>query len=145
MKYTEDTLQFWTSPLSNTEEQRVKNTVSMIKNAVSTHDELSNCTMEIFAQGSYANNTNVRQNSDVDICIMLTSTFFGDYVDGKSAADYGFTPDGMPENGKGIPARITAVHKQRYRLVCAYGETYGSKQKNITGMLKRFPQWGILF
>ena len=59
--------------------------------------------------------------------------------------DYGFTPDGMPENGKGIPARITAVHKQRYRLVCAYGETYGSKQKNITGMLKRFPQWGILF
>lgn len=91
MKYTEDTLQFWTSPLSNTEEQRVKNTVSMIKNAVSTHDDLSNCTMEIFAQDSYANNTNVRQNSDVDICIMLTSTFYGDYVDGKSAADYGFT------------------------------------------------------
>lgn len=90
MKYTEDTLQFWTSPLSNTEEQRVENTVSMIKNAVTGYDELSNCTMEIFAQGSYANNTNVRQNSDVDICIMLTSTFFGNYIDGKTAADYGF-------------------------------------------------------
>lgn len=90
MKYTEDTLQFWTSPLSKTEEQRVENTVSMIKKAVTTYDELSDCTMEIFAQGSYANNTNVRQNSDVDICIMLTSTFFGNYIDGKTAADYGF-------------------------------------------------------
>lgn len=90
MKYTEDTLQFWTSPLSNTEEQRVENTVSMIKNAVTGYDELSDFTMEIFAQGSYANNTNVRQNSDVDICIMLTSTFFGNYIDDKTAADYGF-------------------------------------------------------
>lgn len=90
MIYSEDTLQFWTSPLSNTEEQRVENTVSMIKNAVTTYSQLSDCTMEIFAQGSYANNTNVRQNSDVDICIMLTSTFFGEYIDGKTAADYGF-------------------------------------------------------
>ena len=38
MKYTEDTLQFWTSPLSNTEEQRVENTVSMIKNAVTGYN-----------------------------------------------------------------------------------------------------------
>lgn len=90
MKYTEDTLQFWTSPLSKTEEQRVENTVSMIKKAVTTYDELSDCTMEIFAQGSYANNTNVRQNSDVDICIMLSSTFFGNYIDGKTGEDYGF-------------------------------------------------------
>ena len=91
MKYTEDTLKVWTSPLSNTEEQRVENTVSMIKNAVTRYSALSDCTMEIFAQGSYANNTNVRQNSDVDICIMLTSTFFGEYIDGKTSADYGFT------------------------------------------------------
>jgi hypothetical protein len=47
--------------------------------------------MEIFAQGSYANNTNVRQNSDVDICVMLTSTFFCNYVDGKTDIDYGYT------------------------------------------------------
>ena len=91
MKYAENTLKAWTAPLSNTEEQRVENTVSMIKNAVTTYGELSNYKMEIFAQGSYANNTNVRQNSDIDICIMLTSTFFGEYMNGKTAADYGFT------------------------------------------------------
>ena len=31
----------------------------------------------------------------------------------------------MPENTQGIPARITAVHKERYALVCEYGDTYG--------------------
>lgn len=91
MKYAEETLKSWTSPLSQTEEQRVENTVQMIKNAVTSYDKLSDCTMEIFAQGSYANNTNVRQNSDVDICVMLTSTVFCNYVDGKTDKDYGYT------------------------------------------------------
>ena len=91
MRYTEDTLKSWTSPLSQTEEQRVVNTVKMIKDAVTSYDDLSDCTMEIFAQGSYANNTNVRQNSDVDICVMLTSTVFCNYVDGKTGTDYGYT------------------------------------------------------
>lgn len=91
MKYPEDTFKFWTSPLSQTEEQRVDNTVRMIKDAVTSYDKLSDCTMEVFAQGSYANNTNVRQNSDVDICVMLTSTVFCNYVDGKTDKDYGYT------------------------------------------------------
>jgi hypothetical protein len=91
MKYTEGTLKSWILPLSQTEEQRVKNTVLMIKNAVASYDKLSDCTMETFAQGSYANNTNVRQNSDVDICVMLTSAFFYNYVDGKTGKDYGYT------------------------------------------------------
>ena len=39
--------------------------------------------------------------------------------------DYGFTPDMVTENEKGIPARVIAVHKERYALICEYGETYG--------------------
>ncbi|WP_242985376.1 ribosome small subunit-dependent GTPase A [Vallitalea okinawensis] len=31
----------------------------------------------------------------------------------------------MPEDEKGIPARIIAVHKERYELICKYGQTYG--------------------
>ena len=50
MKYTEEILKSWTSPLSQTEEQRVENTVLMIKDAVTSYDKLSDCTMEIFAQ-----------------------------------------------------------------------------------------------
>jgi hypothetical protein len=90
MRYSEDAFKSWTLPLSQTEEQRVVNTVEMVRATVASYNKLSDCTMEIFSQGSYANNTNVRQNSDVDICVMLTSTFFPNYVDGKHNKDYGY-------------------------------------------------------
>lgn len=91
MKFSEGVLQSWTVPLSQTEERRVENTVRMIREAVTSYFKLSDCSMSIFAQGSYANNTNVRQNSDVDICIMSTSTVFCNYVEGKTDKDYGYT------------------------------------------------------
>ncbi len=57
--------------------------------------------------------------------------------------DYGFMPNMLPENTKGIPARITAVHKERYALVCEYGETYGRlKTKEYYGGLEEFPTTG---
>ena len=56
---------------------------------------------------------------------------------------YGFMPDMMPENAQGIPARITAVHKERYALVCEYGETYGRlKTKEYFGGFEEFPTTG---
>ena len=36
--------------------------------------------------------------------------------------DYGMIPN--YENRAGIPARVTAVHKERYQIVCEHGETY---------------------
>ena len=36
--------------------------------------------------------------------------------------DYGILPD--IENLPGIPARVTAVHKERYEIVCRYGTTH---------------------
>ncbi len=38
--------------------------------------------------------------------------------------NYGFSNDMLPENAKGIPARVTAVHRERYEIVCEYGETF---------------------
>ena len=56
---------------------------------------------------------------------------------------YGFMPDMMPENMQGIPARITAVHKERYAMVCEYGETYGRlKTKEYFGGFEEFPTTG---
>jgi ribosome biogenesis GTPase len=45
--------------------------------------------------------------------------------------EYGFNPAMMPENGEGIPARITAVHKERYEFVCEYGYGYGRLKASI--------------
>lgn len=56
---------------------------------------------------------------------------------------YGFKPNMMPENTQGIPARITAVHKERYALVCEYGDTYGRlKTKEYFGGFETFPTTG---
>lgn len=90
MKYSEETLKGWRNPASNTEEQRISNTINMIKSAISDCSDLDDLTIEVFVQGSYANNTNVRTNSDVDVCVMLTSTFYTNYPQGKTNSDYGF-------------------------------------------------------
>ena len=56
---------------------------------------------------------------------------------------YGFQSDMLPEDPQGIPARITAVHKERYALVCEHGETYGRlKTKEYYGGLEEFPTTG---
>ena len=91
MKYSESTLESWTKPASDTEEQKMENTISMIKSAVESSKELDDLSIEVFVQGSYANNTNVRTSSDVDVCVMLKSTFFAEYPAGKNRQDYGFT------------------------------------------------------
>lgn len=57
--------------------------------------------------------------------------------------NYGFEPNMRPENAQGIPARITAVHKERYALVCEYGEIYGKlKAKEYFGGFEDFPTTG---
>ena len=90
MRYSEQTLQSWTLPLSQTEEQRAEHAISMIRNAIATIEELRGMTVEVFIQGSYANNTNVRTESDVDVCVMLRDTFHTEFPHGKSREDYGF-------------------------------------------------------
>lgn len=45
--------------------------------------------------------------------------------------NYGFMQDMIPLNCKGIPARITAVHKERYALICEWGEIYGRLKSNV--------------
>jgi len=45
--------------------------------------------------------------------------------------DYGFIPTMMPEGAGGIPARITAVHKERYGIVCEYGQTYARLKTSV--------------
>lgn len=117
MKYSEQTLQNWTAPLSATEEKRAEDTIKMIKSAIDSNEELRRLDYEVFTQGSFANNTNVRSESDVDVCVMLTSSFYYHLPEGKSPHDYGFT----------TPAIITF---QRYRelvkkaLEDKFGERY---------------------
>jgi len=73
-------LRSWSSPSSDTEDQKCKNAERMVKDAISNDDILSKHRIEVFAQGSYRNNTNVRLESDVDICVRLMDTFSPNYI-----------------------------------------------------------------
>lgn len=45
--------------------------------------------------------------------------------------EYGLIPDSRTEYKDGIPARVTAVHRERYALACEYGEIYGKLKTKI--------------
>ena len=81
MRYTESQLESFTKPISDSENQRCENMIRMVKEAIQgyygeTRDYKMNLSnYEIFLQDSYANNTNVKQNSDVDICVMYKNIF----------------------------------------------------------------------
>ena len=57
--------------------------------------------------------------------------------------DYGIVPN--TGNLPGIPARVTAVHKERYELVCEHGIICGRlKTKAIMWISRTFPQpWPV--
>ena len=89
-KFTEQTLENWRKPASESEEQKISNAIAMIKDAVKSHSILKDKDIEFVIQGSYGNNTNVKLDSDIDICAMLKDTFYSEYRDGATDSDYGF-------------------------------------------------------
>ncbi len=88
-KFTEEELSKWTKPPSDTEESKVENAIRMVKEAINNDDKLKAKSIEVFAQGSYANNTNVRLNSDIDINVRYTGAFYYDLPKGKEKKDFG--------------------------------------------------------
>lgn len=90
-KFSEDTLVSWHKPASDTEDTKINHAIDMIKSAISNSNEFDDLTYHVFIQGSYGNNTNVKSDSDVDVNVMLTSTVYCSYVDGKEDKDYGYS------------------------------------------------------
>jgi hypothetical protein len=88
----ESTFRAWAKPSSDTEAAKSENAESMIRAAIRESDALKGRNIEVVAQGSYRNNTNVRQNSDVDICVRCMDVFFPDYsqVSSLSGESLGF-------------------------------------------------------
>lgn len=87
----ENTFTAWTKPSSDTEAAKCGNAERMIKEAIDGFDGLKGISIDVFAQGSYKNNTNVRNNSDVDICVCVRDTVFSDFTfsEGLGRADVG--------------------------------------------------------
>lgn len=118
MKFSESMLETYSQPLSATEDSMCKNSIRMVADALKAlgfSDDgtitamypdtyaytiqmrsVSGRKVKIFVQGSYANNTNVRTQSDVDIAVIqeevFTTEYRGSYTSyPQSDSDYGFT------------------------------------------------------
>jgi hypothetical protein len=88
-RYSEDTLIHYTKPPSETEGTKLANAERMVKEAINDDEILKKMTTQVFGQGSYANDTNVRINSDIDINVRLMDIFYFDLPEGKDRSAYG--------------------------------------------------------
>ncbi|MFL1527198.1 nucleotidyltransferase [Pseudomonas sp. O230] len=98
----ENKLSGWTGPSSDTEQDKQDRTERMIRQAIGAHEPFNNCSLKVYAKGSYANNTNVRSDSDVDIAVECTEVL---YWEESEKGDY--TP-GEPYDGIWTPAKLRA-------------------------------------
>lgn len=108
MKFTEDQLKLYAAPLSETENQKCLNAIGMVRDALKNlgftddgkdirkmyddtyaysldmRSSVGTRRIRLFIQGSYANNTNVRTQSDVDIAVVQEDIFTTEYRSASS-------------------------------------------------------------
>jgi hypothetical protein len=113
MPITEDTLTSWAKGPGDTEEEKCERAIRAVRTAISKYTPLSELNPSVFLQGSYRNKTNVRQNSDVDICVQLDGTFYPEYPAGANDSTFG-----------NAPAQIT-FRDYKVLVGAALGKTFG--------------------
>ena len=90
--FSEITFDNWRKPPSDSEETKLSNASRMVKEAIAADPTLNKMSIEVFGQGSYANDTNVKLNSDIDINVCLSDTIFNSVPDGMADSDFGLVP-----------------------------------------------------
>lgn len=115
MKYTENQISKMASPISQSEDEKCKNAIRMVRDAMKklnyTDDgkdirsyvaesysyaldlrqQYTGKKLTLLVQGSYANKTNIPTESDVDVAVILESTFIPQYRTGITESNYGFS------------------------------------------------------
>jgi hypothetical protein len=98
----EDQLSGWTNPSSDTEKDKQDRTERMIREAIDSHKAFNGCSLKVYAKGSYANNTNVRADSDVDIAVECTDVLYWE------ESENGVHTPGEPYEGIWTPEKLRA-------------------------------------
>lgn len=91
MSTLEDMFVSWAQGPGTTEAEKCENAERAVKKAIASDGNLSRLDVSVFAQGSYKARTNVKQDSDVDVCVRYNEAWFADYPDGKTDKDFGET------------------------------------------------------
>lgn len=83
----------WAGGPGDAELQRCENTAGMIRKAIAACEELKADNIEVFAQGSFRNLTNIAQDSDVDICVCIRSQFYYEVPTGSDPGAFDINPN----------------------------------------------------
>ena len=114
MKFTEKQINSMASPISQSEDEKCRNAIYMVRDAMKKLDytddgkeirsymtdtysyalnlsqRYTSKKITLLVQGSYANRTNISRASDVDVAVILESPFIPKYRNGVTSSDYGF-------------------------------------------------------
>ena len=133
MKITEKKLIEWTQPLGVREENRCRNTVSLIRKAIESDPVLSKKAIRVFEQGSHKNSTNVRLDSDVDVCVVFEGSFYFDLPKGGTLEEFGINPSNpsFPKYKKNVASALRRVFGSNY---VKKGEKSIKIRSNVTGV-----------
>lgn len=75
----EGQLRTWATAPGTVEQQKIDRAEKEIRAAISASRKLAGHSIDVFPQGSYRNRTNVPRESDVDICVRCSDTFYYDF------------------------------------------------------------------
>lgn len=89
MKISDDQLSNWTKPWFENEVEKAETTKKLVEDAINKHSILRNSSVRIYAKGSYANNTNVRHDSDIDIAVEYQEMIQLEYSSGLDFSSTG--------------------------------------------------------
>jgi len=91
-KISDDQLSNWTKPAFENETERAEATQELVEDAINNHEILKDLSIRVFPKGSYANNTNVRHDSDIDIAVEFQGLINLSYDPGVGFSDTGLSP-----------------------------------------------------
>jgi hypothetical protein len=133
-------------PPSDNEERKRERTEKQIREALRTYRPLKGRNYVVYAKGSYANNTNVRLDYDVDIAVEYRGFYYYDLV---------FDLEGKPASSVGIPPNTDPYTRAEFKrdvqmaLEAAFGKTavkpgriaYRVREKKTTLPADVVPCW----
>lgn len=116
----EDWLNSAAKPPSDHEDSKWQRTLDQVRQSLNAHEPLKDRPWRIYAKGSYANNTNVRLNFDVDIAVEYYGYFY---------SDLSFELEGKDDSAVGVSASTDTYTTAQFKkdILNALTTSYGKE------------------
>jgi hypothetical protein len=123
-----DRLEHWERPASDSEEAMIERAAAMTRQVMSTNPWFLAENVQIQPQGSYYNNTNVRQESDIDLRAVDPGIFI-QYEPGVLQSN-AYQALGYSDTGKTF---INSAAQLRRQVVAQLGSRFGAHNVDASG------------